>query len=253
MAGHSRWAQIKRQKGVTDARRGQLFSKLSRHIMSAVRQGGADPDTNLKLQYAIEKAREASMPKENIERAIQRASSGSSEGATLEEVVYEVYGVGGAAVVIEALTDNKNRTAADVRLIVEKHGGSLAGTNAVAWNFDKKGVAWVPRGGVSEDAVVEAAIAAGAEDVQVQEDGFQVVCAPRNLAAVRRGLAERRLPVERGEIALLPKALVTLSAAEAAQMTAMLEALEAHDDVQNLFTNYTTAADAVSGSTGGVT
>lgn len=244
MAGHSRWAQIKRQKGVTDVRRGKLFSKLSRHIMSAVRQGGGDPATNLKLQYAIDKAREYSMPKENVDRAIARASGTGGEGTALEEVIYEGYGPEGAAVVIELLTDNRNRAAQEVRLAVEKGGGTLAGAGAVAWNFEKKGTFWVDRAAASEEQVVEAALDAGADDVAAHEDGFEVACPPKAFTQVKGGLARKGIAVSRSEIGLVPKSVVELAPEAARRMEGLIEALEDLDDVQNVYTNHVAAASA---------
>ncbi len=238
MAGHSRWAQIKRQKGVTDARRGKLFSKLSRHIMSAVRQGGTDPVMNLKLQYAIDKAREYSMPKENIDRAVARASGAGGEAAAFDEVIYEGYGPGGTAVVIEILTDNRNRAAQEVRLAMEKGGGTLAVTGAVSWNFEKRGVFWVERADLAEERVMEAALEAGADDVAALDEGFQVTCFPKSFAAVKAGLAARGIAVARSELSLLPKTVVELAGEPAREMEALLEALEDLDDVQNVYTNH---------------
>lgn len=246
MAGHSRWTQIKRQKGVTDARRGKLFSKLSRHVMSAVRQGGTDPVMNLKLQYAIDKAREYSMPKENIDRAIARAAGTGSEAAVFDEVIYEGYGPGGTAIVIEILTDNRNRAAQEMRLVMEKNGGTLAGANAVSWNFEKRGVFWVERAGADhdEERVMEAALDLGADDVAVQEDGFQVTCSPKSFASVKEGLAARGIVVARSELGLVPKTVVELAGEPAREMEALVEALEDLDDVQNVCTNHVAGVTA---------
>ncbi len=244
MAGHSHWARIKRQKGVTDSRRGKLFSKLSRHIMSAVRQGGADSDMNLKLQYAIEKAREYSMPKENIERAIARAAGTGADGAAFEEIVYEGYGPGGTAIVIEALTDNKNRAATDIRTVLEKSGGSLAGAGAVAWNFEKKGIFWVEGPSITEERLIEEALALGADDVEAEENGFQVTCSVKNFSAVKEGFAARGIAVAKSEIGRVPKTVVALSEDQVRRMESILEALDDLDDVQNLYANYRRASPA---------
>src|ERR671917_1445622 len=178
MAGHSKWAQIKRKKGATDAKRGQLFSKLVRAIIVAAREGGPDPANNLALQNAIEKAREASMPKENIERAIARGSGAETDGQAFEHVVYEGYGPAGVAVLVEALTDNRNRTAAELRHAFDKHDGNLGTTGAVAWLFERRGVVVVPADGVDEDELMLAAADGGADDVAQDGSSFEVTCAP---------------------------------------------------------------------------
>lgn len=240
MAGHSHWARIKHQKGVTDARRGRYFSKLARHISSAVRQGGPALETNLKLQYAVAKAREASMPKENIERAIQRASGNAGEGVILEESLYEAVGPGGSVILIEALTDNKNRTAAELRSLLEKGGGRMGGAGSAAWNFEKKGMIWLDPRGVSEEAVLESALAAGADDMDVDGEDLCVSCSARAFSDVRSVLERAGLRIIRSEIAFAPKTTIPLAGEAAERAEALLTLLEDHDDVQAVAANFTT-------------
>ena len=239
MAGHSKWAQIKHKKKVTDAKRGQLFSKLARAIIVAAREGGPDPAANLALQNAIEKAREASMPKENIERAIARGAGASQDGAAYEHVVYEGYGPGGVAVYVEALTDNRNRTASEVRHLFSKHGGSLGESGSVAWLFERKGVVLVPAEGVDEDELTLVAAEGGAEDVSRDGTIYQVTCAPDDLAAVRQAVEEAGFPVESASLAMVPKTTVTVDdEADARKVLRLIEALEENEDVQEVYANF---------------
>ncbi len=239
MAGHSKWAQIKHKKKVTDAKRGRLFSKLARAIIVAAREGGPDPAGNLALQNAVEKAREASMPKENIERAIARGAGGGGEGAAYEHVVYEGYGPGGVALYVEALTDNRNRTASEVRHLFSKHGGSLGESGSVAWLFERKGVVLVPGEGVDEDELTLAAAEGGAEDVSLDGTVYQVTCRPENLASVRQAVEEAGLPVESASLAMVPRTTVTVEEEAAARkLVRLLEALEENEDVQEVFANF---------------
>lgn len=239
MAGHSKWAQIKHKKKATDAKRGQLFSKLARAIIVAAREGGPDPAANLALQNAIEKAREASMPKENIERAIARGAGASQEGAAYERVVYEGYGPGGVAVYVEALTDNRNRTASEVRHLFSKHGGSLGESGSVAWLFERRGVVLVPAEGVDEDELTLAAAEGGAEDVSQDGTIYQITCAPDDLAAVRRALEAAGFPVESASLAMVPKSTVRVEdEASARKLLRLMEALEENEDVQEAYANF---------------
>ena len=205
MSGHSKWSSIKHKKGAADAKRGQLFSKLSRAIIVAAKEGGPDPDGNLALQNAIEKARSYSMPKDNIERAIAKGSGADAEGSTFETVVYEGYGPEGVAVLVEALTDNRNRTASDVRHAFTKHGGNLGTTGAVAWQFERRGVVLVAADDVDEDELVLAAAEAGADDVELDGSSFVVTGSPESLTPVRQALEGAGFAVESVELAMVPK------------------------------------------------
>ena len=236
MAGHSHWKSIKHKKGAADAKRGKLFSKLAKHIISAARQGGGDPDKNLKLQYAIEKAKEGLLPRDTIERAIQRGT-GELGTETIEELLYEGYGPGGVALLIEIMTDNKMRTAPEMRKLLEGRGGSLGGAGCVAWNFDKRGVLTVPKQAAPEDILMEKALEAGAEDLKDAGDAWQVVTPHATLLQVKKALTGGRIPVESAEILYLPKTLVAADAATSLKVMSLIEALEDYDDVQAVHTN----------------
>ncbi|HXF98053.1 MAG TPA: YebC/PmpR family DNA-binding transcriptional regulator [Gaiellaceae bacterium] len=239
MAGHSKWAQIKHKKKATDAKRGQLFSKLSRAIIVAAREGGPDPAANLALQNAIEKARSYSMPKENIERAIAKGAGGGAEGSGFETVVYEGYGPEGVAVLVEALTDNRNRTASEVRHLFSKFGGNLGTTGAVAWQFDRRGVVSVAAEGADEDELLAVAAEAGADDVTLDGSSFLVTCAPEALAAVRAAVEGAGFEVESAELAMVPKTTVQIEdEATARKVMRLVEALEEAEDVQEVYANF---------------
>jgi YebC/PmpR family DNA-binding regulatory protein len=239
VSGHSKWASIKHKKKATDAKRGQEFTKLTRAIIVAVREGGPDPASNLALQNAIEKARQASMPKDNIERAIARASGEGADAAAYEAVTYEGYGPGGVAVYVEALTDNRNRTASDVRHLFSKHEGNLGESGVVAWLFERKGVVLVPAGGLDEDELMLAAADAGAEDVEREETSFRVTCAPEQLTAVREALEAGGFPVEDAQPTMLPKTTVAIDdEGVARKIVRLLDALEENDDVQGVYANF---------------
>src|SRR6059036_1150776 len=210
VSGHSKWSSIKHKKGAADAKRGKLFSKLSRAIIVAAKEGGPDPAGNLALANAIEKARSYSMPKDNIERAIARGSGADSDAGTFETVVYEGYGPDGVAVLVEALTDNRNRTAADVRHLFSKHGGSLGTSGAVAWQFERRGVLLVPMDGVDEDELVLAAAEGGADDVELYGSTYQVTCAPEELRSVREAIEVSGYAVESAELSMVPKTTVAI-------------------------------------------
>jgi YebC/PmpR family DNA-binding regulatory protein len=238
LSGHSKWASIKHKKGATDKKRGQLFSKLARAIIVAARDGGPDPAANLALQNAIDKAREASMPKENIERAIARGSGTAGDGAAYEHVAYEGYGPGGVAVFVEALTDNRNRTASEVRHIFQKSEGSLGESGSVAWLFDRAGLVIVSED-VDEDELTLAAAEGGADDVSRDGSVLQVTSAPEELAAVRQALTEAGIPIESAELAMLPKTSVTVEdEAVARKIFRLIDALEELDDVQDVYANF---------------
>jgi YebC/PmpR family DNA-binding regulatory protein len=239
VSGHSKWASIKHKKKATDAKRGQEFTKLSRAIIVAVRDGGPEPASNLALQNAIEKARQASMPKDNIERAIARASGEGADAAAYETVTYEGYGPGGVAVYVEALTDNRNRTASDVRHVFSKHDGNLGESGVVAWLFERKGVVLVPADGVDEDELTLAAADAGAEDVELEESTYRVTCAPVQLAAVREALEAAGFPVEDAQPTMLPKTTVAVEDEPTARkLVRLMDALEENDDVQGVYANF---------------
>ncbi len=238
MSGHSKWSSIKHKKGATDKKRGQLFSKLARAIIVAAREGGPDPAANLALQNAIDKAREASMPKDNIERAIARGSGSSEDGAAYEHVTYEGYAPAGVAVYVEALTDNRNRTASDVRHVFQKSDGSLGESGSVAWLFDRTGLLVVDED-VDEDELTLAAADGGADDVMRDGSVFQVTCAPDDLQTVRRALDDAGIPIESAELAMLPKTSVVVDDESAARkIVRLIEALEDLDDVQDVYANF---------------
>jgi YebC/PmpR family DNA-binding regulatory protein len=238
MSGHSKWSTIKRQKGVTDAKRGALFTKVAREISVAARQGGGDPDANYRLRLAIEKARSVNMPADNIKRTIDKAT-GSGEVEQFEEIVYEGYGPGGVAVLVEAQTDNRNRTAAEVRSIFTKAGGQLAGSGAVAWQFEPRGLVSVARNGVDVDEVTLNAIDAGADDVDTDDDEvIGIYTTPGDLEAVRKALEAAGVAVESAESTMIPKQTVELDSGKARQAMRLVELLEDLDDVQRVTANF---------------
>jgi len=237
MSGHSKWHNIRIKKQKMDQVRGRLFSRLSREITVAAKEGGGNPEANLRLRAAIERARDAGMPNENIQRAIQRGT-GEGGGAALEVVVYEGYGPGGVAVLVEALTDNRNRTASEIRAIFRDHQGRMSEVGSVAWMFDRKGSIVVDRAAADEDAVITAALEGGAEDVRTTEDSYEIVTAPEDLYRVKQALEARAIPVTAAEISMVPKSLVHLEGREAQQVLRLLEALEEHDDVQRAYANF---------------
>ncbi|MSO57698.1 MAG: YebC/PmpR family DNA-binding transcriptional regulator [Thermoleophilia bacterium] len=239
MSGHSKWSTIKHKKGAADAKRGKLFSKLSRAIMVAAKEGGSDPEANLALQNAIEKARSYSMPKDNIERAVAKGSGEGQDGAAWETIVYEGYGPEGVAVIVEALTDNRNRTGSEVRHLFAKHGGNLGATGAVAWQFERRGIVQVTADGVDEDDLVLAAAEAGADDVAREGDVFEVSSASDLLAVVRRALEGAGFPIASAELSMVPKTTVAVSEdAVARQVLRLVEGLEDNDDVQDVYANF---------------
>jgi YebC/PmpR family DNA-binding regulatory protein len=237
VSGHSKWSTIKHKKGKEDAKRGQLFSKLSRAITVAAKEGGADPSANAALFNAIEKARSYSMPKDNIDRAIQRGA-GSGEGANFEHIVYEGYGPAGVAVVVEVLTDNRNRSAAEIRNIFSKHNGSLATPGAVAWQFERRGSIIIDADKFSEDDVMAAALEAGADDVIQDGDTFQVLTEPTAFIAVRDALKQAGIQFETAELTLMPKSTVVLNENDARRTLRLVDALEDSDDVQEVYANF---------------
>lgn len=239
MAGHSKWKNIQHRKNRQDAKRGKTFAKLTRAIFVAARSGGGDPDTNQQLRLAISKARDANMPNDNIERTIKKAT-GELEGASYEEVVYEGYGPGGVAVLVDVLTDNRNRAAADIRHIFSKYGGSLGEAGCVAWMFERKGFLSVDRRKTSrdEDSVMLAALEAGAEDFTASDDAFDIVTSPEDFESVREALEAEGLPLLTAEITMIPKNTLQVSGETAPNLLKLLEALEDNDDVQNVYANF---------------
>ncbi len=238
MSGHSKWSTIKRQKGANDAKRGALFTKVAREIMVAARAGGGDPDANYRLRLAVDKARAVNMPMDNIKRAIERAT-GSGDGEQFEEIVYEGYGPGGVAVLVEAATDNRNRTASDIRSMFTKAGGSLAGSGAVAWQFEPRGLITVPVTGQDPDDLALAAIDAGAADVDTSDpERVEVYTDPADLERVRRALDAASIPVESAESTMIAKSTVEVDAQRARQNLRLVEMLEDLDDVQRVTANF---------------
>ena len=238
MSGHSKWASIKHKKAVTDARRGQLFTKLARAITIAAREGGGDPAANYTLAAAIEKARSYSMPKDNIQRAIDRGTGAGGAGEQIERVVYEGYGPGGAALLVETLTENRNRTSADVRHLFDKHGGSLGEPGSVAWVFDKRGVVTVDGERYSEDDLL-VAVDAGADDVSADDDVLKVTSDPASLSTVREALEEAGVDIGSAEVAMEPRSVVKIEQeGEARRLLTLVEALDELDDVEAVHANF---------------
>jgi YebC/PmpR family DNA-binding regulatory protein len=235
MSGHSKWSTIKRQKGANDAKRGALFTKVAREISVAARQGGGDPDANYRLRLAIDKARSVNMPADNIKRTIDKAVGGG-EGEQFEEIVYEGYGPGGVAILVEAATDNRNRTAAEVRSVFAKAGGQLAGSGAVAWQFEPRGLITVASG--DPDEVALAAIDAGAADVDTEADPLEIYTEPADLEAVRTALERAGVAVDDAESAMIAKQTVELDEAKARQALRLVELLEDLEDVQRVTANF---------------
>lgn len=239
MAGHSPWANIKHRKAAVDAKRGKLWTKLSKAIIVAARMGGGDPETNLRLRYAINDAKAVSMPKDNIERAVKRGT-GELEGGEVEEIVYEGYGPGGVAILCEIMTDNRNRTAPEIRKVFDTWGGKLGQTNCVAWMFERKGLFLVPASKSSEEQLMEATLDAGAEDIKLDGEHFQVTCAGDAFHAVGEAMAKAGIEPESKQLTRIPSNVVELANVETARMVLkLMEALDDHDDVQNVVANFT--------------
>lgn len=236
MAGHSKWANIRHKKQKEDAKRGKIFTKLARQITVAAREGGGDPNSNFRLRLAIDMARSHNMPNDNIERAIKRGT-GELEGSAYEEFVYEGYGPGGVAILLEVMTDNRNRTASDVRHLFSKNGGNLGESGCVAWMFETKGQILVEADGVDEDEIILAALEAGAEDVELVDDLFEVVTAPEALRDVQSALSEAGYTVTEAGVRRLPTTTVNVNAEEGERLIALIEALEDHDDIQQVYAN----------------
>ena len=237
MSGHSKWANIKHKKGKADALRGKITTKISREITIAVRMGGADPTGNMKLKLALSKAKANNIPKDNIQRAIQKGA-GALEGQSFEEITYEGYGPAGVAMMVSCLTDNRNRTAADVRHVFSKYGGNLGATGCVGYMFQQKGVFAVSKEtGVEEDDLMMVALEAGAEDIKNEEEGFEIVTTPDTFDDVEKALADAGIEVEMAEITMIPDTMADLSAEDAERVQKMLDVLEDLDDVQDVYHN----------------
>jgi YebC/PmpR family DNA-binding regulatory protein len=239
VSGHSKWSSIKHKKGAADAKRGKLFSKLSRAIIVAAKEGGGDPSGNLALQNAIEKAKSYSMPKDNIDRAIAKGSGADADASNFETVVYEGYGPSGVAVIVEALTDNRNRTASDVRHTFSKNDGNLGGSGAVAWLFERRGIVLVVADGVDEDELTLAAAEGGADDVALDGTTFQVTAAPEDLSAVRAAVEAAGFTVESAELTMVAKTTVEVGDEnDAKKILRLIDQLEDNDDVQDVYANF---------------
>jgi YebC/PmpR family DNA-binding regulatory protein len=236
MAGHSKWSKIKRKKAANDAKRGKMFTRLIREITVAAREAGGDPEFNPRLRLAVDTAKAASMPQENIDRAIKRGT-GELEGVDYEEVSYEGYGPGGVALYLEALTDNLNRTVADLRHVLEKHGGNLGQSGSVAWQFERRGRLYVDATRYDEDTVMLAALEAGALDIQRDDDAFEVLTDVTDFHAVQDGLKEQGVEFSDAELAMIPKTMLKVEGTEAQKLVKLLDGLDDLDDIQNVHTN----------------
>lgn len=237
MSGHSKWASIKHKKGAVDAKRGKIFTKLIKEITVATRMGGKDPEANARLRTAIAAAKAENMPKENIERGIKKGT-GELEGSTYEEATYEGYGPGGVAVLVEVLTDNKNRAVADVRHLFERHGGSLGAAGCVAWMFSQKGLIVLPRDQTDEERLFDVALEAGAEDIKEGEKEFEVVTEPSLFEQVKAAIEDAELTPILAEITMIPKTTTNLEGKHAQQMLTLMEVLEDNDDVNHVYANF---------------
>ncbi|MCD6583211.1 MAG: YebC/PmpR family DNA-binding transcriptional regulator [Candidatus Omnitrophica bacterium] len=237
MSGHSKWAGIKHKKAAQDAKRGRLFTKLIREITIAAREGGGNPETNPRLRTAIERAKDANMPQDNIEKAIKRGT-GELPGVSYEICIFEGYGPGGVAIMVEALTDNKNRTSAEVRNIFSKKGGNLAGSGSVAWLFNKKGYLLIDKSQVSEDELFAISVDAGAQDLKTEGKNYEIFCEPQDFENVKKVIKDKGIKWELAELTMVPTSTVKVPSQEAKQLLSLIEALEEHDDVQKVYANF---------------
>jgi YebC/PmpR family DNA-binding regulatory protein len=244
MSGHSHWATIKHKKGAADAKRGKMFSKLSRAIIIAARHGGGDPEMNLKLRYAIDKARQVSMPKDNIERAIKRGT-GEAEGVTFEEITYEGYGPGGVAIMVEVLTDSRNRTSSEIRKIFERSGGKMGSAGCVGYLFERKGLFSVDAAATDEDTLMGIALDAGADDLKRSGSSFEITCDPAAFNQVQEALKQHHLTPTVAEISQVPKAPVDLDHDTGRKVLRLMEGLDDQDDVQNVYSNVNISEEMV--------
>lgn len=236
MSGHSKWSTIKRKKGALDAKRGKLFTKLIKELTIAAREGGGDPAGNPRLRLAVDNAKAANMPADNIDRAIKKAT-GELEGVTISELTYEGYGPGGVALLVEVATDNKNRTVAEVRHLFSKHGGNMGESGSVAWMFEKKGVVSLPKQGKTEDDILEIALNAGAEDMRTEDEYFEIQTEVESFEPVRRALIEKNLTLDNASLQWIAKNIINVAGENAEKMMKLIESLEDCDDVQNVYSN----------------
>jgi YebC/PmpR family DNA-binding regulatory protein len=246
MSGHSKWSTIKRKKGAADAKRGALFGKLSKAITIAAREGGGDPEMNPALALAVQRAKDCNMPNDNIQRAIDKGTGAGADATTIERITYEGYAPGGVAVMVEVLTDNRNRAASDVRYIFSKNGGKLGTSGSVSYLFERKGVILIPKNEVDEDELMELALEAGAEDVEISESDYRVVTSPEDFATVRESLKEAGIAFENAEITMQPQNSIDLDASTAKQTLRLMDALEDNDDVQEVYANFDISDDVMS-------
>jgi YebC/PmpR family DNA-binding regulatory protein len=244
MSGHSKWSSIKHKKGAADAKRGKIFTKLIKEITVAARMGGGDPEGNPRLRTAIAAAKAENMPKENIERGIKKGT-GELEGVNYEEASYEGYGPGGSAVLVDCLTDNKNRSVADIKHIFERHGGNLGEPGCVAWIFEQRGLIVLEKDQVDEEQLIDLALEAGAEDVKEEETEFEVVTAPSDFEPVKKAIDDAQLPYTMAEVTKIPKNTVKVEGKKAQQMINLMQALEDHDDVSHVYANFDIADDVM--------
>ncbi len=237
MSGHSKWATIKHKKAAIDAKRGKAFTKIIKEITVAARMGGGDSDTNPRLRLALSNAKSVNMPSDNIKRAIMKGT-GELPGQVIEEIVYEGYGPGGAALYIEVMTDNKNRTVAEIRHILSRHNGNLGSVNSVSWKFERKGVILIDSKQTDEESLLALILDAGGEDLSIEGSQYQVTCDPNDLENVRKVISDTGITIESGEITMLPKTTVKLDGKDAEQILKMMERLEEHEDVQNVYSDF---------------
>ena len=237
MSGHSKWSKIKHKKKATDSKRGKLFTKLIKAVTVAAREGGGDPDMNPALRTAINACQDANMPSDNIERGIKKGT-GEIEGVVYEEVYYEGYGPSGVAIYVQSLTDNKNRTAAEIRSIFSKNGGNMAGAGSVGWIFEAKGLISAEKNAAEEDILMEIALEAGAEDFSTADDGYEIITAPKDFENVKKALSENKIKTRSSELTQIPKNQVKLNANDAEKVLKLIEILEDNDDVQNVYANF---------------
>jgi YebC/PmpR family DNA-binding regulatory protein len=249
MSGHSKWAGIKHKKAKVDAQRGRLFTKVIREITVAARAGGGDPSGNPRLRLAIDRAKSVNMPQDNIQRAIQKGT-GELPGVSYDEYLYEGYGPGGVAVLVEAVTDNKNRTTPEIRKIFARHGGNLGESGCVAWMFEKKGLIQVEAEKTDEDRLLGVALESGAEDVRRSDNVFEIITAPKDLEAVKVRLAKERIDITTGEVTMVPQSTVRVEGKQAQQVLHLTEELEEHDDVQNVHSNFDIPEEIMAAMTG---
>jgi len=249
MAGHSKWAQIKRKKAVTDARRGQLWTKLLKEVTVAARLGGGDPDGNPRLRTAIQEAKGANVPNDNIDRAVKRGT-GALEDVSYEEVTYEGYGPGGVAILVEVVTDNRNRSVAEIRHLFSKSGGNLGESGCVAWIFKKRGLFVIDNSEMSEEAFMDLALELDAADISIEDDSYEIYSHPESFAAIREELDRRQVPLAAKELAMLPQSQIEVDADKVPQLVRLMEALEDQEDVQHVWANFDIDADVLAAQLG---